>query len=779
MLHAILASCAANIVISSIPPYTSSAPPAKPSSSSNNPVPRIKGHPSAVDLVSKLTVEEKASIVTGAGLFTLNGCSGQVFPLARFSETFGGLCIRDGTSGVRAVSDVTGFTGENTLGATWDKDLVRRVYEAMADEFKGKGSHVMNGPVAGGPMGRIPYSGRSFENFGSDPVLSGELGSVAIKAIQSRGVQAVAKHFIAYEQETFRNPFAFGPVGLFYPFAFSAWSPLPLLQSPINSVVSDRAMHEVYAWGFADAVRAGVSGVMCGYNQVNGTQSCENDATLNKLLKDELNFQGYVVSDWGALYSTAESINAGLDMDMPGFEFSFRKGNLFDVTLAGMVHLGQVSESRLDDAVIRILTPYFNLNQHSISQQKGDVRSNHSDIVREAGEGAATLLKNNVEYISGTNGTGSSGLRGGLPLSGEKLGIFGSDSGTSQYGANCPGSYAICPGFSTNNGTVWIGGGTGTVQAQSIVAPVDGIKSRAPSSKTVISNNDDHIYRTNPSHFHQMLSGIDTAIVFVSIRAAEGADRTTLQLDNDGDELIKRVASECPNTIVVMHVTNPPMVSDWIDHPNVTAVLTAYTPGEQTGNSLASVLFGDVNPSGKLPWTIAQSEDDYIKPMSKVSVNPTDDFSDDIFVDYRRFDRDNIEPQFPFGYGLSYTNFSYEQLSIDGSASDLSSADLYDTPIQVSVSVRNTGNVTGSEAVQIYIQYPQEANEPPRVLRGFDKIKDISPGQTKTAEISLSRKSFTIWDTVSQDWELLKGTYTIYAAASSRDLRLNQTITVS
>lgn len=722
-----------------------------------------------------MNLTEKASIVTGSGLFTQNGCSGEVAALANHPEIFNGLCIRDGTSGVRDLANVTGFCSESTLGATWDKDLVGRVYEAMADEFKGKGSHVMNGPVAGGPLGRSPYSGRSFENFGSDPVLAGDLTYAAVQAIQSRGVQAVVKHFIGNEQETFRNPFAFGPLGLAYPPAFSAWAPLALQQEPYNSVISDRALHEVYAWGFAEAVRAGTSGVMCSYNQVNGTQSCQNDATLNKVLKDELGFQGYVVSDWGALYSTAPSINAGLDLDMPGGEYSFRNGNLFGNTLVEMVQNGQVSESRLDDAVLRILTPYFNLNQKSISQSGQDVRSNHYEIVREAAEGAITLLKNNRGDITERN---SSSQRGGLPLNGRKIGVFGSDAGISQYGPNCPGSYAICPDSATNNGTVWIGGGSGTVQAESIVTPLDAIRSRIHSPDALAYNNTDYSYRDDPSYFYELLSDLDTAIVFVSIRAAEGSDRTTLHLDNGGDELIKHVASGCRNTIVVMHVTNPPIVSDWIDHPNVTAVLNAYAPGEETGSALASILFGDVSPSGKLPWTIAKSEDDYIKPMSTVTKTPTVEFSDDLFVDYRRFDRDNIQPQFPFGFGLSYTNFSYDAMSLEGNGWNLWFSQTDDKPITVKVSVSNTGSVIGSEVVQLYLQYPDELGEPPKVLRGFEKVKDIHPGQQKTVEIPLSKKSFMTWDVTSQDWELAKGTYTIHAAANSRDMKLNQTINI-
>lgn len=750
-------------------------------------------HPKAVSLLKELTTEEKVSLVTGAPYL---GASGNTSPLERLNLST--IRFQDGPAGPRGVAGTSGFVPELTLGATWDRDLIRRHSEAMAAENRDKGIHVMLGPVTGGPQGRSAFNGRLFENFGSDPVLTGELSFVAIKGIQSQGVQANAKHFVAYEQETFRLPEAFGPARVSFTWEYT---PFPQgKQYQIDSIVGDRALHEVYTWAFADAVRAGTASIMCPYNRVNGSQGCENSYTLSHVLKTELDFQGYVFSDWGAIQSTKDAFLAGCDLDMPGGEISAINGELWGPTLLAMVKNGTVPESRLDDAILRIYTPYYSLGQDTWDPQSKynsttveryyngaevnpilDVTGNHSEIIREVGTAAVTLLKNS----------------GSLPLKNESfLGLFGSDAGPSPYGPNCASTFNVCPLDSNNNGTMWSGGGSGSSTSSGVVTPLEAINSRVLShGGSVVYDLRDDGYLDKPlemtgstSVYNWTLATSDIAIVFVSIQSTEGQDLNSLHVINNGDELVKQVASRCNNTIVVIHSTNPPIVAEWIDHPNVTGVLHAHVPGDQSGKSLVPILFGDVSPSGKLPYTIAKNQSDYIKPMSEVDIDPKVVFDDELLLDYRRFDEEGIEPQFPFGFGLSYTTFDYTNFSLHSNLTSpnatlsrknsTAASSLYDTAATAKISVKNSGNVTGSEIVQLYLQYPDSAGEPPVVLRGFEKVVDIEPGQTKTAEISLSYKSFSIWDVASQSWLIPHGTYIISAATHSRDLRLNKTLTI-
>lgn len=747
--------------------------------------PRIRNpHHKAVAFLGNLSLEEKIQMVTGR---SNPACSGEIL-LGNHSgkQSEFRFCAQDGPAGPRAVRGTSGFCPELTLAATWDTDIVRRHSEAMADENKAKGIHLMLRPVTGGPQGRSAYNGRLFENYGNDPVLTGELSKVAVSSIQSRGVQTSAKHFIAYEQETFRNPGAFAPTNLDEPFSYL---PFPVgTQFQIDSIVGDRAVHEVYTWAFADAVRANTSAVMCSYNRINGTQACQNSHTLSQILKTELDFQGYVISDWYAVASTEDSILAGLDMDMPGNEPSAIEGELWGDNLLKLVQNGTVPESRINDAILRILSPYYSLGQDenypSVSFNSSNldrdlspyinVREDHRNIIREAASDAIVLLKNT----------------GGLPLKNDSsLGLFGTDAGPSPYGPNC-GSFDQCPVGSKNNGTVSSGGGSGASTSEYVVTPLDAITNRViEHGGSAAFNLDDYGYASAPdsyglTSFNVTLGGSDTAIVFVSLQSREGLDLSTMELSNKGNELVKQVASRCNNTIVVMHVTNPVVISDWVDHPNVTALLNAFVPGEQSGNSLVPILFGDLSPSGKLPFTMAKNETDYIKPFVDTKIDPSVRFDEELLVDYRRFDDKNIEPLFPFGFGMSYTSFNYSKFAVHSNLtygwhfSNTSSNGLYEVVGTAEVTVKNFGNVTGSEAVQIYVSYPDCAGEPPKVLRGFQKLKNITPGQEKIAKIPLTRKSFSVWDVSLQSWTVPRGKYIVSAAAHSGDLRLNQTLTV-
>ncbi|GAB1520969.1 hypothetical protein RhiTH_004058 [Rhizoctonia solani] len=292
----------------------------------------------AKDIVSQMTLEEKVNIVTGIG--HLSRCAGNTGAVPRLCIP--ALCMQDGPAGVRPADFASQFPAQVTVAATWDRDLIYDRAVALAAEFKGKGVHVMLGPVTGGPLGRSPLGGRNWEGFSADPYLSSVGSYLSVKVTQDQGVVATSKHYSVYEQETNRNLNV----------------PVPGANNliPISSDVDDATFHETYLLSFAEAVRAGSGSIMCAYNRVNGSHSCEDDYTLNKILKGELNFQGYVMSDWFAQWNNADSALGGMDMSMPGTGF-------WGSALVSLINNGTVPTARLDDMVHRILTPYYALGQ--------------------------------------------------------------------------------------------------------------------------------------------------------------------------------------------------------------------------------------------------------------------------------------------------------------------------------------------------------------------------------------------------------------------------------
>lgn len=343
-------------------------------------------------LVGQMTLDEKANITTGTGDTVCVGGTGAVPRLG-----LPALCLQDGPTGVRSSLNVSQFPAEVSAAATWDVELIAERGRAIGQEFLDRGAAFMFGPVTGGPLGRSPLGGRNWEGFGSDEYLSGQASYASVRASQETGIVACSKHWLAYEQETSRNiHLIFGN-----------------LQQPISSDVDDLAAHQLYAWSFAEAVRAGTGMVMCSYNRVNGSHACESDRLLNGLLKHELNFQGSVVSDYGAAYSGVDSVNGGLDLLMPGAGLFGVFPNYFGShgsKLADAVRDGKVSQARLDDMVIRILTPVLHYQLHDtsnvdeIKQPNFDanafpsdapsVQRDHYKVIRRLGTESVTLLKN-------------------------------------------------------------------------------------------------------------------------------------------------------------------------------------------------------------------------------------------------------------------------------------------------------------------------------------------------------------------------------------------------
>ncbi|OBT52682.1 hypothetical protein VE04_07087 [Pseudogymnoascus sp. 24MN13] len=732
--------------------------------------------------IARLNLTEKVSMVTGD-----NGpCIGNIAPIERLG--FSGICMSDGPTAFNRADLVSIFPAGLTAAASWDRDLIYQRALALGSEFRAKGSHVGLGPV-GGPLGRHPLGGRNWEGFSADPYLTGVAMASSVRGFHDAGVQSCSKHFIGNEQETQRSNTVFADGTNI---------------EAVSSNIDDRTLHELYLWPFADAVKAGTTSIMCSYNRVNQTYACENSELLNGILKKELGFQGYVVSDWFATHSGVKSANAGLDMTMPGTidveSLSAGTGlSYFGANLTTAVNNGSVPMTRLDDMVRRIMMPYYFLGQdknfpttdpsamHVLAAQYGaslgvpeiparDVRKDHAKIIRKLGAAGTVLLKN----INST-----------LPLKSPKnIGVFGNDAPDPTDGLTIisDGSFES-ETYGYDIGTLDVGGGSGTGRHSSLISPLSAIKFKAQEIgarvQYITSNT-----RLAANDFRSIFPTPDVCTVFLKTFASEGRDRTSFENDWNSTAVVNNVARKCPNTIVVTH-SGGVNTMPWAKNPNVKAILAAHYPGQESGNSIVDILWGDVNPSGKLPYTIPEHEFDYDIPVTNLSsVTAVDewqaDFTEGLMIDYRHFDSKNITPLYEFGYGLSYTTFSLSSFSVsklvknppaipDASKAILpgGNPDLYSPLLTASTKVSNTGSLAGSTVVQLYISLPQDSvptGTPLRVLRGFEKVA-LKPGERKDVKFTLTRWDVSYWDVIAQTWRIPRGEVKVSVGFSSRDLK--------
>ncbi|KAE9394948.1 glycoside hydrolase family 3 protein [Gymnopus androsaceus JB14] len=688
-----------------------------------------------------MTLDEQIGMVRGVGQFSSE---------LVLNVTIPPLCFNDGPAGVRlGGTDVTGFPPAINIASTFSRSLMFQRGVAIGEEFMGKGTHAIQAIEV---MMRNPKAGRGWEGFGPDPYLSGEGAYQTVQGVQSVGVQACAKHLGPYNQEHWRY-------GLI-------------------ADVDDRTFREMYWWPFMKSVEANVSSVMCAYNQVNGTSSCHNAALIGDegYLRTE-GFEGFVVSDWGATHdSAADNANAGLDMEQPG-DFILIGGGVYTL-LELAVDLGEVTQTRLTQMVTRILTPWFRLGQDqgypainfNAQDPGGDdplnlnvnVRSDaHTALVRQIGAAGAVLLKNNRTTSDGA-ATGTTTR--GLPLSLDNIktiAVIGQDA--QQLDLNCTGGLNEC-----NTGTMVIGWGSGSNNVEFTVPPITAITDFVEGFATVSSDITSNDLTGGP----EVAEGKDLCIVFANAMSGElgfyqivdgnEGDRNDLDLWFKGGSLIEDVAAVCSNTVVVVHSVGPVPMSSWNEHPNITAIIYAGAPGEQTGPSLVDVMWGAVNPSGRLPFSIDDDEASYgTVIVTGINPFPVLDYTETLFLDYRYMEANNITPVYPFGYGLSYTTFGYSSLSIDASA----------TSVTVTFDLANTGSFNGTEIPQLYLGFPASAGEPSKVLRGFNDIF-LGVGASQTVTMTISQKEMSIWDVISQEWVVPNGTFDIYVGASILDMRL-------
>jgi beta-glucosidase len=562
---------------------------------------------------------------------------------------------------------------------------------------------------------RDPRWGRAFETFGEDPYLSGQIAAADIGGIQSEGPIAMVKHFALYNQETYRGTGA------------------------DDVIVSDRVEHEIYLPAFQAAIQQGHAGaVMCSYPRINGTYACQ-DPYLANILYGQWHFSGYVQSDNAATHSTVAAANAGLeDMESPF-------GQYFGTPLVDAVTDGQVARRTLETMATRVLTTMFafGLFNRPDTGSIGAVVTSpaHAAVAQSVSDEGTVLLKN-------SGGT--------LPLSAgvSSIAVIGDDAGPD----------ALTSGI-----------GSATVTAPHIVTPYEGIAAVAGSGTTVSYSqgysptepNGDAMLQAQAVEAAQSAT---VAVVFAGLKEQEGTDLSSIDLSPAENQLISAVAQANPNTIVVLN-TGSAVTMPWLS--SVGAVVEAWYPGQEDGDSIADILFGKVDPSGKLPVTFPVSLADV--PAATAAQWPGVDgevhYSEGLLVGYRWYDAKKISPLFPFGFGLSYTSFSFSNLRM--SSSTLSQRG----STTASVDVTNTGSVAGADTVQVYVADPSSAGEPPEQLKGFDKVA-LDPGQTTTVSIPLAPQSFSIWDTNGQAWVETPGHYRIMVGDSSANLPLKTTISI-
>ncbi|KAJ7054126.1 glycoside hydrolase family 3 protein [Mycena amicta] len=668
--------------------------------------------------VANLTLTEKVGLLAGVGQFN-SRCVGNTTPISR-------------------------------LAATFSRRLIQARGAAMAEEFRGKGIHVLLGPAM--DLMRNPKAGRSWESFGPDPYLAGEGAYYTVTGIQSVGVQACAKHLATNNQEHWR----YG----------------------LSATVDDRTMHEMYFYPFLRAIEANVT--------QNGTSSCHNAGLLGPTgIVRAAGFQGYIMSDWGATHdSVSDNANAGLDMEQPGDNIVIG-GGVFGTgggNLASAVN-GSVTLARVNQMATRVLAGFYKLGQETgypavnFDAQHSDgsgslnlgvsVRSDaHTALVREIGAASAVLLKNNRTT---TTGAASGTTVRGLPLAQSRIktmAVVGLDATYPNLTCN---DLNEC-----NDGTMSIGWGSGSNSLAFIVPPITAIQSFVGTSATITTS-----LTNDLSAGPTAAKGKDVCIVFGNAMSGElgfydvvvgnMGDRNDLNLWFKEGSLIESVAAVCNNTIAVIHSVGPVSFS-WSDHPNITAIIYAGAPGEQTGPSLVDVLYGAVNPSGRLPFSIDEDEASYGTTIVYNSLGfPVVNYTEQLLLDYRYMDSKNIVPHYEFGFGLSYTTFAYSGLKIVSTGSGSSSS------VTVTFLVTNTGAFAGTEKPQMYLAYPASAGEPKRVLRGFDEVGPLAVGGSATVTMGISAREMSTWNVVTQTWVRPAGTFTVTVGASIKDVRLTGT----
>jgi len=687
-------------------------------------------------VLGQMTIDEKISMVHGAGWGVLRPGA----PLPARSNFGAGFMpgidrlgipdinLADSAVGVRMAAYQSRYATllPSTLGAasSWDPDSAFLYGSVIGRELRAQG---FNMSIGGGVnITREPRNGRNFEYAGEDPVLAGTMTGSLMNGVKSEHVMSDIKHYALNNQETGRTV--------------------------VNVLLDHKAMRESDLLAFEIAIGlSDPSGVMCSYNLVDGSWACENDYLLNQVLKKDFKFKGWVLSDWSATHSTVKAALAGLDQEMPGDD------NHFGAPLKKAVEDGQVPQARVDDMVRRILRSMFaaGVVDNPPVRTVVDPFRGLEDAQHIAEE--SIVLLQNSDNILPLKAAQSSSIA--LIGSHADVGVL-SGGGSAQVDA--PGGNAIDP---RAGGSIW---GKPVYFPSS---PLKFIRAKSPQANVQFASGEDKAEAV------KLAKNSSVAIVFVNQWMSEGHDAPTLSLPNSQDALVEAVAAANPNTIVMLE-TGGPVSMPWAN--KVKGIVEMWYPGIGGAQALANILFGDVNPSGKLPVTFARTEADLphpivpgLKSAGKVEsddrhqkVAPFDlKYTEGARVGYKWFDSTHKEPLFPFGFGLSYTNYAYSGLTID------------DAQKTVRFTVRNTGSQAGTEIAQVYVALPAAAKEDYRRMVAWERVK-LAPGESKEVTLKFNPLYLSVFNTDNNAWQLLPGEYTVTAGTSSKETPLTATLHV-
>ena len=656
-------------------------------------------------IIREMTLEEKAGMCSGKDFWHLKGVERLGIPE---------VMVSDGPHGLRKQAEEADHLGLNesikavcfptacATACSFDRDLLEEMGERIGDECQAEDLSVILGPAVN--IKRSPLCGRNFEYFSEDPYLASQMAAAHIKGVQSKNVGTSIKHFAANNQEHRRMS--------------------------CSSEIDERTLREIYLAAFETAIKeAKPDTVMCSYNRINGEFASENHWLLTEVLRDQWGFEGYVMSDWGAVNDRVKGLKAGLELEMPG------SGGNTDKEIVEAVKNGELEEAVLDRAVERILNIVFKFTDNR-QEGKFDLEEDHKLAAKIAGE-SMVLLKNEGVLP--------------LPAQGKKIAFIG--------------KFAETPRFQ--------GGGSSHINSFKITSALEAVKEVAEVTYAQgYDVKEDVIDQAMLNQAVETAKEADVAVIFAGLPDAfesEGYDRTHMRMPDCQNTLISEIAKVQENVVVVLH-NGSPVEMPWADQ--VKGILEAYLCGQAVGQAEVDILFGKVNPSGKLAETIPYKLSDNPSYLNFPGDGQKVEYKEGVFVGYRYYDTKEMPVRYPFGYGLSYTTFEYSDLQ-------LSSDKIKDTDkLKVTLKVKNTGNRAGKEIVQLYVaDKTGAASRPVKELKNFVKV-ELQPQEEKTVEMELDKRSFAWYNTDIHDWYAASGEYEILAAASSRDIRLKKTVYV-
>lgn len=655
-------------------------------------------------LVSQMTLEEKAGLCSGLDFWHTKPVQRLGVPSTMVSDGPHGLRKQDQEADHLGVNDsikAVCMPAACATAASFDRELIHRMGEAIGDSCQHEELSVVLGPAVN--IKRSPLCGRNFEYFSEDPYLAGEMAASYINGVQSRNVGTSIKHFAANSQEHRR------------------------MSSSSNA--DERTLREIYFPAFETSVKkAQPWTVMCSYNRINGVYASENPWLLTEVLRNEWGFEGYVMSDWGAVSDRVAGVAAGLDLEMPS------SGGVNDRKIVEAVRSGKLDEAKVDLACERILNIVYRYLENAKPETPWDKEADHLLSAKIASE-CMVLLKNNDL----------------LPLSKEDDVAF-------------IGEFAAKPRFQ--------GGGSSHINSFKTTSALEAAKDLKVTYAQGYSAGLDCATDEQIAEAVEAAKKAKVAVVFAGLPdsyESEGYDRTHMRMPECQNRLIEAVAAANPNTVVVLH-NGSPVEMPWID--KVGAVLEAYLGGQAVGIATVQILFGDVNPSGHLPETFPRKLADNPSYLFYGGEGDKADYREGVFVGYRYYDKKEMDVLFPFGHGLSYTTFAYSDLRL--SASEITDQDT----LTVTVTVKNTGDRAGKTVVQLYVGDDKSTVlRPVRELKGFEKVA-LEPGQSKEVSFTLGKRSFAYWNEQIHDWHVETGDFTIQVGQSSRDISLTGTVIV-